>query len=88
MAAVGVRELKAKLSHFVDRASTGEALIVTQHGKPVAVLAPLPEGMRAMEQLRRRGLVQWAGGKPSVPGPACQLDQPHVSHAVVAARGR
>lgn len=38
---VGVRELKAKLSEYLARAQAGEEIIVTDHGKPKAVLAPV-----------------------------------------------
>jgi prevent-host-death family protein len=33
---VGVRELRSKLSHWLDRAKNGEEVIVTERGKPVA----------------------------------------------------
>ena len=39
---VGVRELKAHLSEYLDRAAAGETITVTDRGRPVAVLAPLP----------------------------------------------
>lgn len=86
MASVGVRELKSRLSHYIDRASHGESVIVTEHGKPVAVIAPLPQGMRAMERLRRAGAVQWAGGKPLVVPLARDRPFADVSAAVVEAR--
>ena len=43
---VGVRELRQNLSKYLDRIKRGERLEVTEHGRPVAVLAPLgaPEG--------------------------------------------
>ena len=37
---VGVRELKAKLSSFLQRAASGEVITVTDRGRPVAVLGP------------------------------------------------
>jgi prevent-host-death family protein len=37
---VAVRELKAKLSAYLARASAGEVLTVTDRGRPVAVLGP------------------------------------------------
>jgi prevent-host-death family protein len=37
---VGIRELKARLSHYVKAASAGERIIITDRGSPVAVLAP------------------------------------------------
>jgi prevent-host-death family protein len=38
---VGVRELKARLSEYLDRAAQGEIITVTERGRPKAVLAPL-----------------------------------------------
>jgi prevent-host-death family protein len=40
---VGIRDLKARLSEYVDRASRGEAVRVTDRGVPRAVLMPLPD---------------------------------------------
>lgn len=37
---VGVRELKAKLSSFLQRAAAGEVITVTDRGRPVAMLGP------------------------------------------------
>jgi len=42
MADVGVRELKAHLSKYLDRAERGELLRVTERGRPKALLGPLP----------------------------------------------
>jgi prevent-host-death family protein len=39
---VGVRELRQNLSRYLRRVEAGETLEVTEHGRPVAVLAPLP----------------------------------------------
>lgn len=37
---VAIRELKAKLSAYVQRAAAGESITVTDRGRPVAVLGP------------------------------------------------
>lgn len=37
---VAVRELKAKLSAYLQRAAAGELITVTDRGRPVAVLGP------------------------------------------------
>ncbi|WP_208029458.1 type II toxin-antitoxin system Phd/YefM family antitoxin [Rhabdothermincola sediminis] len=37
---VAVRELKAKLSAYLQRAAGGELITVTDRGRPVAVLGP------------------------------------------------
>jgi prevent-host-death family protein len=42
MADVGVRELKQRLSEYLDRAERGEVLRVTDRGRPKALLGPLP----------------------------------------------
>lgn len=38
--AVGIRELKGNLSAYVKRATAGEEIVVTDHGRPVARLVP------------------------------------------------
>jgi prevent-host-death family protein len=42
MMSVGIRELRQNLSVYIRRVQRGEALRVTEHGKPVALLTPLP----------------------------------------------
>ncbi len=39
---VGVRELKAKLSAYLARATAGEVITVTDRGNPVATIGPVP----------------------------------------------
>lgn len=46
---VGVRELKARLSEYLDRVEKGETIRVTDRGKPKALLAPLPGPLRIEE---------------------------------------
>jgi prevent-host-death family protein len=41
-ARVGVRELRQNLSVYLRRVAAGETLEVTEHGRPVASLGPLP----------------------------------------------
>jgi prevent-host-death family protein len=38
---VAVRDLKAKLSAYLKRASAGELITVTDRGRPIAVLGPV-----------------------------------------------
>jgi prevent-host-death family protein len=49
MADVGVRELKARLSEYLDRAARGEIIRVTERGHPKALLGPLPGQSRLEE---------------------------------------
>lgn len=43
MASVGIRELRQRASELLRRVADGERIEITDRGRPVAVLAPLPE---------------------------------------------
>jgi prevent-host-death family protein len=45
---VGVRELRQNLSVYLDRVKAGETLEVTEHGRPVARLAPNPPAQQSI----------------------------------------
>jgi prevent-host-death family protein len=63
---VGVRELKARLSEYLDRASRGETIRVTDRGVPKAVLGPLPGRLRIDDGVRE-GWLRPGSGAPPVP---------------------
>ena len=42
--AIGVRELKARLSEYLDAVQEGKEVIVTDRGRPVARLVPMQGG--------------------------------------------
>ena len=53
---VGVRELRQNLSVYLDRVKEGETLEVTEHGRPVAQLAPLAvQPMSTVDRLIAEG---------------------------------
>jgi prevent-host-death family protein len=54
MASVGIRELRQRASELLRRVAAGETIEVTDRGRPVAVLAPLPDG-GPLERLRASG---------------------------------
>jgi len=43
MASVGVRELRQRASELLRRVEQGEAIEITDRGRPVALLGPLPD---------------------------------------------
>jgi prevent-host-death family protein len=43
MTQVGIRELRQRASELLRRVEAGETFEVTDRGRPVAVLAPIPE---------------------------------------------
>ena len=61
MTTVGVRELRQRASELLRRVEAGETIEVTDRGRPVAVLAPLPEA-EPLERLRAAGEVLAAAG--------------------------
>jgi len=62
---VGVRELKARLSHYLDLASQGVPIRITDRGVPKAMLTPL-QGESRIEQGIREG---WISVGPNVGRP-------------------
>jgi len=64
MIAVGIRELKEKLSWYVSRASKGEEIVVTAHGKEMALVVPISREREAVKKLTDAGRASWGGGKP------------------------
>lgn len=53
MTSVGVRELRQRASELLRRVEAGETIEITDRGRPVAVLAPLPQD--PLERLRASG---------------------------------
>jgi prevent-host-death family protein len=53
---VGIRELRGNLREYLDRVRQGDEVIVTDRGKPVALIRP-PEGQRTLERLVAEGRV-------------------------------
>ncbi len=54
---VGVRELRQNLSKYLRRVAEGESFRVSDRGRPVAVLSPLPEHVTAWERLKAQGRI-------------------------------
>jgi prevent-host-death family protein len=63
---VGIRELKAKLSEYLDRVERGEVIRVTERGRPKALIAPLP-GRDRIEQGIREGWIRPGNGERMKP---------------------
>ncbi len=66
MSDVGVRELKQRLSQYLDRAERGEVLRVTDRGRPKAVLGPVP-GRARIEDGVGAGWITPGTGSPLGP---------------------
>lgn len=66
MTTVGVRELKNRLSHYLDLARNGEPIKVTARGEEIAVILPAARSRNeeVIWQMVREGRATWSGGKP------------------------
>jgi prevent-host-death family protein len=62
MTSVGVRELRQRASELLRRVERGEVIEITDRGRPVAQLSPLPAGS-PLEQLRASGDIEPASEK-------------------------
>jgi prevent-host-death family protein len=63
---VGVRELKQRLSHFLNRAARGEVIRITERGRPKAVLGPLP-GRVQLDEGIAEGWIRPGSDQPPAP---------------------
>jgi prevent-host-death family protein len=55
MERIGIRELRQNASEYVRRAEAGETIEVTDRGRPVARLSPLPKGETLIDRLIAEG---------------------------------
>lgn len=60
MASVGIRELRQRASELLRRVEDGETIEITDRGRPVAVLGPLPDD--PLERLRASGDLEASDG--------------------------
>lgn len=61
---IGIRDLKAHLSSYLEKVQKGHTIIITSHGKPIAQLTPTKEElMDRVKILQEAGLIAWSGKK-------------------------
>ena len=70
---VGIRELKAQLSYYVQQVKEGATLVITEHGKPVGQIIPIKPSIETrVQELAQAGLVAWRGRKLGLLTPPAQ----------------
>jgi prevent-host-death family protein len=86
MSTVGIRALKQNASQVVARAASGEVVTITDRGRPVAQLVPVPGGrvaaLLASGQARPAKRSIAALGTPEVGG----ADHPVLTDVLAATR--
>jgi prevent-host-death family protein len=89
LARAGVRELRQNLSVYLRRVEAGETLEVTEHGRPVARLTPLPpQRMSVLDRLVSEGrVIPGRGGNLADLGPPPDIGPgPTLSDVLAALR--
>lgn len=76
---VGIRELKNRLSAYLDRVQAGEEFIVTDHGTPIARLGTLAPQIDRMAELIASGVIRPSTRKRSLPASRVALTGISVS---------
>ena len=87
MTSVGIRELRQRASDLLRRVERGETIEITDRGRPVAMLTPVPSGT-GLERLRAAGEVDPASSDPSHLSPLIELPPGVESPSAVLARLR
>ena len=68
MDSIGIRELRQRASEFLRRVEAGETFEVTDRGRPVALLSPIPD-VSPLERLRAAGDIDSAVRRGPLPDP-------------------
>jgi len=81
---VGVRELRANLSRWLEKVKEGEVIVVTERGKPIARIVPDPSRSK-FDRLVAEGRITPAK-KPKGPAPRPIKAKGTVSDLVIEHR--
>lgn len=84
MISVGVRELRQRASELLRLVQAGETIEVTDRGRPVALLAPLPDA-GPLQRLRASGeLIVTRGDLDDLPEPLFLEPEQEAPSSVLA----
>ena len=92
MSAVGIKELKNRLTQYLRRIKQGEEVIVTERGKPIALLQPIQaaEHHTSLEarlaRLAALGLVTLPTHKPLKRVRLVKVSGPPISQTILEDR--
>lgn len=85
---VGIRELKNRLSHYLDKVKAGGRIAVTDRGAVVAYVVPAgtDPALESLLRLVREDRASWEGGKPEGVASPAEVRGKAVSAIVVEER--
>ena len=87
MTKIGIRELRQHASEYLRKVQTGETVEISDRGRPVALMIPVPD-LGALDRLARDGRLSTADGDVLDLGPPLEatLGVPLPSDALAQAR--
>jgi len=86
MKVAGIKELKTKLSSYINEVRKGNRILIKDHTEEVAVIIPLSNEYRTIRQLMKLGKAQWSFGKPQGLFPRVPVEGTPVSSTVLEER--
>jgi len=92
MNVVGIRELKNQLTQYLRRAKKGEEVIITERGKPIAVIRATEGSLPAtsteakLSELAQQGKIMLPRKKFLVKVPMIKIEGPPISATVLEER--
>lgn len=64
MKTIGIRDLKTRLSSFIEGVKKGESILVKDHAEEVAFIVPLSVEYKVIRRMARYGKAQWSFERP------------------------
>jgi prevent-host-death family protein len=85
---VGIRELRNRLSHYLEKVRAGEKLAVTDRGAVIAYVFPASAApaLESLVRLVREERASWGGGKPAGLETPARVQGKAVSEIVIEER--
>ena len=69
-----VSQLKMSLSAYLRQVKTGEEVLITEHGRPIARLLPIANPTKHLQNMEKKGLLK--RGEKSLPADFWTLQRP------------
>lgn len=92
MGTVGIKELKNRLTQYLRRTKQGEEVIITERGKPIALIQPIQSAQPVVSldarlaRLAAQGLVTLPAGKPLKRVRLAKVSGPPISKTILEDR--
>lgn len=88
MIAVGIKDLKNKLSYYLHKIKKGEKIVITEREKAIATIVPVErvEEDSKLLSLVKEGFATWKGGKPMGSKQPVKIKGKTISEIVIVDR--